>query len=124
MPFKPKKITGSFRLRRQDDECLLRQDNGDAIYTHPRLHFFSGAGAVFGDLFAEFCTADFAKQINDIFERGFHERFGALVLAQNLDAGFMTDTWHLEPFDFEIFLAFAALVRNRKSVRLVAGVLQ
>ena len=42
---------------------------------------FSGAGAVFSDLFAEFCAADFSKQIDDVFERGVHKRFGTLVLA-------------------------------------------
>ena len=81
-------------------------------------------GAIFGDLFAEFCAADFAEQIDNVFERRIHERFGAFVLAQNLDAGFVTNAWHLEPFDFKVFLAFATLVRDCKSVRLVAGVLQ
>ena len=84
---------------------------------------FTG-GAVCGNLFTEFCAADFAEQIGDVFEGGVHERFGALVLAQNLDAGFVADAWHFEPFDFEVFFAFATLVRNSKSVRLVASVLQ
>ena len=81
-------------------------------------------GAIGGDIFAEFRAADFSEQIDDVFERGVHERFGALVLRENLDAGFMADTRHLEPFDFEIFFAFAALIRDSKSVRLVARVLQ
>ena len=84
----------------------------------------SAGGAVFSDLFAELCTTDFSKQIDDVFKRGGHKRFGTLVLAQNLDAGFVTDARHFEPFDFEILFALAALVRNGKSVRFVASILQ
>ena len=93
---------------------------------HAAFGVFGGniSGAVFSDLFAELCATNFAEQINDIFERGVHKRFGALVLAQNLDAGFVTHARHLEPFDFKIFFAFATLVRDSESVRLVAGVLQ
>ena len=36
----------------------------------------------------------------------------------------MTHAWHLEPFDFQVFFALAALVSDGESVRLVAGVLQ
>ena len=88
--------------------------------------FLSGftTGAVFSDLFAELCAADFPEQIDDVFKRRVHERFGALVLRKNLDAGFVTDARHLEPFDFKVLFAFTALIRNGESVRFIAGILQ
>ena len=80
--------------------------------------------AILCDLVAQVVAADLAEQDFDVFDGGCHERFGASVLAQNLDAGLVTHTWHLEPFDFQVLFALAALVGDGESVRFVAGVLQ